>query len=356
MKTMHTRNNEALNRNGSFRILRSVLVGAVLITTTVHAADWEKLPPLPAPNGGGVCGVQGSRIVVAGGTNWEGGVKNWLRDVHEFDPVTKKWVTLMPLEKPAGYAVTFQSFNDKNQGLVSFVGGSDGKAPLKSFVGIDGKKNAFLAVSQLPDALVSCAGGQLGDSDIIVGGTNDAANLAGCVRAVHSLQFQGGNWVVAQLANYPGKPFCTAASTVCGAELFVFGGANWDEKTKDAPNAGVLNASEAYAFSGITMKWRALRPMPFAARGMAAIALDNERVYLAGGYKSDPEGFTAEALIYDATADAYSPAKPLPYAASVTLVAHDGYIYCIGGEDMKKHRSDAFFRIKAEDLKSGDRL
>lgn len=331
--------------------MRKLFFNLLLISTVAHAADWEKLPPLPAPNGGGICGVQGSRIVVAGGTNWEGGVKNWLRDVHEFDPATKKWETVKPLEKPAGYAVTFQSRDEKGGGLVSFAGGSDGKAALESFVGIDGKQNRFRAVSQLPDELVSCAGGQLGDRDVIVGGTNDAANLAGCVRTVHSLQFQDGNWIVAQLANYPGKPFCTAASAVCGAELFVFGGANWDEKTKDSPNAGVVNASEAYAFSGITMKWRALRPMPFAARGMAAVALDNERVYLAGGYKSDPEGFTAEAFVYDASADAYSPAKPLPYAASVTLVAHDGFIYCIGGEDMKKHRSDAFFRIKVDALK-----
>lgn len=333
-----------------FRVFAAAFAAVLLSAGCASAADWEKLPPLPAPNGGFVCGVQGSRIIVAGGTNWEGGVKNWLREVHEFDPAKKKWETGKPLEKPVAYAAAFQSRDDEGGGLVSFVGGSDGRRPLKSFVGLDGAKTKFRAVGRLPDAVVSSAGGQLGDRDIIVGGTDDAANLAGCQRTVHSLQLQDNTWVVAQLANYPGRPFCTAASTVCGAELFVFGGANWDEKTKDAPNAGVVNSNEAFAFSGITSKWRPLEPMPFAARGMAAISLDNERIYLAGGYKSDPEGFTAEAFIYDATAGAYSPARPLPYAASVSLVIHDGFLYCIGGEDMKKHRSDAFFRIKADAL------
>lgn len=333
-------------------LMRRLLFSALLISAAAHAADWEKLPPLPAPNGGFVSGVHGSRIVIAGGTNWDGGVKNWLREVHEFDPLKMKWETMKPLEKPVAYAAAFQSIDDKKQGFVSFVGGSDGKQALKSFVGLDGAKAVFRPISQLPDALVLCASGQLGDRDIIVGGTNDAANPAGCQRTTHSLQFQDGNWVVAQLANYPGKPFCTAASTVCGAELFVFGGANWDEKTKDTPNVGVVNANEAYAFSGITLKWRPLKPLPFAARGLTAIALDNEHVYLAGGFKSDPEGFTAEAFIYDATTDVCSPAKPLPYAASVGLVMHSGFVYCLGGEDMKKHRSDAFFRIKANDLKN----
>lgn len=324
---------------------------ALLLASPLLAADWEKLPLLPAPNGGFVCGVHGSRIVIVGGTNWEGGVKNWLRDVHEFDPAKKKWGTVRPLEKPVAYAASFQSRDEKGLGFVSFVGGSDGTQALKSFVGLDGAKTTFRAVSQLPDALVLCASGQLGDLDIIVGGTNDAANLVGCVRSVHSLQWENGGWVITQLANYPGKAFCTAASAVCGAELFVFGGANWDEKTKSAPNAGVVNSNEAHAFSGISSRWRAIKSLPFAARGMMAVALDNERIYLAGGYKSDPEGFTAEAFIYDATADAYSPAKPLPYAASVGLVVHDGFVYCLGGEDMKKHRSDAFFRIKVEELK-----
>ncbi len=34
------------------------------LTTTTHAAGWEKLPPLPEPNGGIACDGLGDSIVV----------------------------------------------------------------------------------------------------------------------------------------------------------------------------------------------------------------------------------------------------------------------------------------------------
>ena len=255
------------------------------------------------------------------------------------------------LDRPVAYGVVFQTKDAKGAPLFSFIGGSDGTQPLKFFAGVDGAKTAFKPISQLPDALVLCAGGQLGERDIIVGGTNDAANIAGSQRTVHSVEWRKGGWTVTQMANYPGEPFCVAASAVCGAELFVFGGANWDEKTKGEKNAGVVNSDAAHAFDALKNEWRKLKPLPFAARGMTAVAIDQEHIYLAGGYRSDPEGFTAEALIYDVRADTYRPAKPLPYAASVGLVVLDGFVYCIGGEDKMKHRTNAFFRIKADALK-----
>jgi hypothetical protein len=48
--------------------------------------------------------------------------------------------------------------------------------------------------------------------------------------------------------------------------------------------------------------------------------------------------------------DTYSPAKPLPYAAMVGLVVHDGFVYCLGGEDKMKSRTDQFYRIPITEL------
>ena len=84
-----------------------------------------------------------------------------------------------------------------------------------------------------------------------------------------------------------------------------------------------------------------------AKRGLCAIALDEHRIYLAGGYTSD---FTADAVIYDAKSDSYTTAMPLPYAAMVSLVKLDGHVYCLGGEDKKQSRTDKFFRIPVAEL------
>jgi hypothetical protein len=48
--------------------------------------------------------------------------------------------------------------------------------------------------------------------------------------------------------------------------------------------------------------------------------------------------------------DSYREAKPLPYAAMVALVKCEGFVYCIGGEDKMKSRTDKFFRIPVAEL------
>jgi hypothetical protein len=82
-------------------------------------------------------------------------------------------------------------------------------------------------------------------------------------------------------------------------------------------------------------------------RGLTAIALDDQHIYLAGGYTDD---FTADAFIYDVKSNTYSKSKALPYAAMVSLVKLDGFVYCLGGEDKKQSRTDKFFRIPVVEL------
>ena len=78
--------------------------------------------------------------------------------------------------------------------------------------------------------------------------------------------------------------------------------------------------------------------------------LDPRRIYLAGGYVSDEVGFTPDAFIFDPEKPAYHPATPLPYAGMVTLVRSGEWVYCLGGEDRKRHRSAAVHRIRAAEL------
>src|SRR5262249_11017776 len=97
-------------------------------------------------------------------------------------------------------------------------------------------------------------------------------------------------------------------------------------------------------------QWRKLKSYPLTARGVAALALDDHRIYLAGGYGGSPDRFLGEAFIYDVCTGAYTKAMPLPYAATVGLVLQDGFVYCLGGEDVMKHRTNAFWRISVKEL------
>lgn len=306
------------------------------LTCTLHAADWEQLPPLPEPNGGFICGATNGKIVIVGGTNWEGGEKHWLRAINQFDPASGKWSKLRDLSNPVAYGIRIQQGS-----AFAYLGGTDGKQPLKTIAVIEGSKTS-VSLPALPDAVVLAAGGDVAGKCIMVGGTDDPMNLAGVQRAVHAVEFINGNWQVKQMADYPGKPFAVAASAVVGDELFVFGGMNYDAATQ-----GPMNSTEAYAFSPAKNTWRKLQPLATPNRGLAALALDDQHIYLAGGYEGE---FTTDGMIYDVKTDSYRKAKSLPYAAMVGLVKLDGFVYCFGGEDKKQSRTDKFFRIPVAEL------
>ncbi len=320
-------------------------VTALLLATApaaTQAAEWEALPPLPAPNGGCMSGAHEGRIIVIGGTNWEGGVKNWLKNVHLFDPATKQWSTLTnALDTPVAYGLEVLINEPKLGGLFGgFLGGTDGKQPLKVLGTLVEDKIRLRPKPTLPAATVLMAGGAVENPGVIVlvGGMDDPGNLAGVTRTTHVLEKK----TVRRAADYPGPPFAIAASAAGANELFVFGGMNYDATTQQPVNTAV-----AYAYSPAKDAWRPLKPLATPIRGLAAVVLDAQHVYLAGGYT---DSFTTAAVIYDMQADTYRPAPPLPYPAMVKLVRCGEFVYCFGGEDKKQSRTDKCFRVKTSDL------
>ncbi len=357
--TPHLEKNSRRRARGFDRLLDKPQVGHIVTTmilslkqtlalvtlATIFAAapamaDWEKLPPLPEANGGMACGVADDSIIVVGGTNWADGEKLWLDSVRRFDVKKGQWQTLDSLPHAFAYGA-FASPADRSDFLL--LGGTDGGAPRKTLVSHSGKSATSTTADNLPDQIVLSTGGVVGDEFLIVGGTDDAANIAGMTTQTFSFDLE--KKTVSPLPDYPGKPFAIAASAAVGKELFVFGGANWNAADETVPNT-----TDCFAFSVETKKWRKLKSFPLDVRGHTAVALDDHRIYLAGGYGGAPAGFLAKSFIYDISSDTYTEARPLPYAATAGLVILDGYLYCIGGEDQMKSRTDSFWRIAVEKL------
>lgn len=303
-------------------------------------ADWEKLPPLPEANGGFSCGIADGKIIVVGGTNWVEGKKIWLDDAHLFDPDTSEWRTIGKLSQPFAYGV---STSVERPDSLALFGGTDGASPRRSWAKVDPKKVTTYRPGDLPSELVLSAGAMFATQFIIAGGTDDAANIAGLTRKAIAVDLS--EYTVTELPDYPGRPFGIAASVSHNNELFIFGGANWHADTET-----VSNTTECYAYSVHEKSWRQLKDFPLDVRGHTAIALDANRIYIAGGYGGEPAGFLSQAFIYNVRTDSYTEATPLPYAATAGLVILDGYLYCIGGEDEMKSRTAAFWRIPLDEL------
>lgn len=308
-----------------------------------EAADWEKLPPLPEPNGGFVCGTDLQKVYVIGGTNWEGGKKNWLSSAWAYDPLKSEWKALDELKSPVAYAVS-GTLNTpiSNPATFHFAGGTNGTGVSELMQAVNGTGFKIMKVA-MPFNTVLSSGGIVRDKMIVAGGTHDAAKLSHLSKKAWAIDLSSGE--VTRLADYPGPVFGTAASATAGGQLFVFGGASWDFKSES-----VVNLETACALRVKTNEWQNLRFLPYAVRGLTGASIGSQFIYLAGGYKNDAEGFTDEALLYDITKDEYRPAKRLPYKAMVALVVCDDYLYCLGGEDKKQSRTDACFRIAVADL------
>ena len=317
---------------------RIALVASVLISFTQGASanTWEKLAPLPVPNGGFISGESQGTILVVGGTNWIGETKNWLNTVYRFDPATLAWTELEPLRFPLAYGI---GANFGSRFVV--VAGTTGTSPWHGVVSIEGNQVRSTTEGGVSTAAVLSAGGVIDGEIIVVGGTDDAANVRSLSRDVRGIHLASGQ--TRTLPSFPGAGIGTAASAVVAGQLFVFAGARWDPAL-----ARVQNVAEAWAFSPTRGEWRPLEPYPLEARGVSAVALDKHRIYLAGGYLADD--FTDRAFIFDTRTGSYTRALPLPYKGQVGLVRCGDYVYCIGGEDQLRHRTDAVHRVRITEL------
>jgi N-acetylneuraminic acid mutarotase len=325
----------------------------LLLQAFSHAAEWEKLSAMPAPNGGFVVSADHGKLVIAGGTNWEGGKKNWLTKVWAFDPKSLKWEARPELKNSIGYAVAGTCTDVMGKPAVVFGGGSDDRGVVRAVQHLepDGFKSRD---AELPPNAVLAAGGVHRRSMVFAGGTPDSAQIAKASNATWSIDLD--TLQITHLEPFPGPPFLTAASAMDqSGRLFVFGGGTWDEKTQS-----VLNLDAAHVFDVKKNTWKKLRALPYAARGMSAVVLYQDKpkgvsivkpfVYLAGGYKNDTEGFTNEAFLYDFEKDQYRPTTPLPYKAMVALVVLEDHLYCLGGEDKKQSRTDFCYRLGLDEL------
>lgn len=304
--------------------------------TTASAEPWVQQPSLPEPNAGFVAGAVNQTIYVLGGTNWEGGKKNWLQTVHRLEVGAKQWTTLAPLKKPLAYGI---GANHADQFVVA--GGYNGDAPSELILKIGSGGAVMPEGIHLEHATALSAGGRIGEELILIGGTADPNSVEGLLRLTRAINLTTGK--MRPLEDYPGPGVGTAASGVVGTEIFVFAGANWDAGAKR-----VKNSTDAFAFSPQQNRWRSLRAYPLAVRGVSAVVLDDHRVYLAGGYAQDD--FVDRAFIYDTRSDEYEEAVALPYRGQVGLVRCGEFVYCLGGEDRMKHRSSAVHRIRTATL------
>lgn len=321
------------------RLALESCLGAALLAFTMKttAATWERLAPLPEPAAGFIVGAFDGNIVIAGGTNWRGETKHWIDLIQLYDPARNAWREVGRLPAPLAYAASGRTADG-----LCFAGGSSGPQTHGTLAVLD-RQFAVKTIATIEPRFVYAGGTVLDGQLYVIGGAPAQERIDAMTHACFSFDLRTGH--TTRLADLPVPGFIVGGTAACAGRVFVFGGA------EPAAVAGeVNNLATTFAWSPAEKRWSKLAPYPCANRGLNAIALDERHIYIAGGYKNDVEGFTDEAFLFDVATETFRPSVPLPHRAMVHLVLTGEHLYCLGGEDRKKHRTGAVFRIAWREL------
>lgn len=316
------------------KLLPTLASLSVMITFTTKAATWEKLPALPVGIGNFACGIIGSDLIIAGGITWQNDTKIWLDKIWRFDTKKKVWSEAGELPYPLAYPAYGQTARG-----IYFAGGGDGTKSL-SASGLLDRELHYQKLGDVPQPLVYSASGVSGGKLYVVAGAADTADLKTATNLFYFVHLKTGH--VEALRDFPGGKLIVPTAAALGGRIYVFAGAAFD-----ATNHQAVNVDSAFVYSIADAKWSGIKPFPFPVRGLAGCVLDDRHILLAGGYKQD---FTDEAFVYDTKTDTYFKTAPLPYQAMVSLIKAGSEIYCLGGEDKMKHRSDLIYRLPGKAL------
>ena len=103
------------------------------------------------------------------------------------------------------------------------------------------------------------------------------------------------------------------------------------------------NHAEAYSYDPNSKRWKTLRPLPRAIRGMTAVALNGRNILLLGGVggpPSSPPEFSNAVYLYDVSQDRYVEVNSLPFAVmGMEAVFNGSATWGVGGEDKARSRS-----------------
>jgi len=315
------------------------LIPVLFAMVNVPRISWRQRAPLPTPLAGGYSAAAGKTVIYAGGTNWNGGVKHWLRDVHLYDVHADQWRAGPALPVPLAYGAVCSLKNG-----IEIYGGTDGKGVYRdcwrfTLTGNTWEKNGTLGFDTLLSSAMNIVG-----RVYLFGGCSDVSDLTTCTDAVH-VRERDGSW--RKITSIPGGPVAQAADAALGNRVYLFGGCSMAVAGKQ------VNHQEAYCVDLRSMEWRRIRSLPKPNSGPTALPLNDRFILVAGGYTASMEeaagkpanfGFSSDAMIYDSVKDDYFPVDALPVPLSgVDLLKIGNIILGVGGEDRMRGRTAGVF-------------
>ena len=258
------------------KVFTTVVGGIVVLLAycgNCHATSpgrlcWTKSTPLPEPRAGYAAGVLDGKLVIAGGTYWEGEKGNWgdkafCARTHAFDPVAQTWEELPDAPTPFGYAA---STVIKNRLFV--LGGYDGKSESKKILVLSrqGEKYVWDIFGELPETRLFGWALAVDSSIFLLGGvtrfepTDEVGSCCTSISATNRLQrldtaAPDQGWQ--ELPPYPGGKRWLFSAETDGDNLWMFGGI-YTANAEDTP----AQFTEVQRYNIKEKMWHKLSSLP----------------------------------------------------------------------------------------------
>jgi len=290
---------------------------------------WRQSTPVPEPTDGYAAGVIDGRLVLAGGTYWEGTPGDWQRKLYAkavlaFDPRTQVWERLPDAPVAFAYAASAVVGDE----LFVLGGMQDGQASREIYVlGKTAAGFAWRHFGQLPEPRVFANGITLGGVIYVVGGNREFEAFDAKGTCCASLTARNTVWRLdpaapaarwEKLPGYPGERRWLHKAATDGRAIYLFGGIF--SKAENIPVKKINEVLRLDPAGG----WTRVADLPETLQIAAPVGIVG-RIVMVGG--------SADVMLFDPATARFMPLAGLPAKATVTqFMWIDPFLVGAGGE------------------------
>ncbi|MCC6143461.1 MAG: sodium/solute symporter [Candidatus Hydrogenedentes bacterium] len=345
--------------------MRTLIYAVLLLLAAVAAGEeafqWETLPPLPEAVSGHFAGTHDGVLIVAGGSRftvspWQGGSKEWMRDVYVLKPGADAWKRAGQLPEPRAYGGSVSA----PMGLLC-IGGRGEVDHYADTLVLQWKDDALTmtrgidaGIPPLPSPNAMGGATLLNGRAYVVGGQS-SGDATEATHALWSLDLSNpaAGWQAEPPWPGPARILPVLAAQSNG--VYLISGAS----LAAGPDGKAVRSylRDGYCYQGGA--WKAIAPMgapvvaaPGLGYGQAHILVfsgDDGSLYARTEEVGDSHpGFTKGISAYHTITDTWTTLgnTPAPYVTT-TVVEWNKRIVIPGGEDRPGHRAAAVHVAKA---------
>ena len=282
---------------------------------------WRESTPGPEPRAGYAGGQIGGKLVLVGGTYWEGKKGDWTKKVftaatHVFDPKTETWEKLADAPVTLGYSAVAEV-----GGSLYVMGGVQNGVPGRDVLVLSKNASGYAWSKSvpLPDSRVFATAVAIGRMIYLIGGTREFEPFDAKGTCCTSKSDTKTMWMLntmhpekgwTTLPEYPGQARWAERAAARGLTIYLFGG-HHQALQKDP----VQDFNEVLRYDIPTHKWSRVGDMPETAQGGANVMVGGKVVIVASNH---------HVTVFDPATGKFTPAADLPEDAALDAVVKIG--------------------------------